>query len=118
MSFTEAISSGFSKYVVFNGRSSRSEYWWWMLFALIGLFVFAIVDSIIGTFPLLYLIWWLAILLPGLAVTIRRLHDIDKSGWWILFGFVPLIGGIMWFIWYVGRGTEGPNRFGEDPLQA
>ncbi len=57
MSFTEAIGSGFRKYVVFNGRSSRSEYWWWTLVAIIGYFVFAAVDNIIGTFPLLYLLW-------------------------------------------------------------
>ncbi len=118
MSFGEAIGSGFGKYAVFNGRSSRSEYWWWTLFAIIGYVVFAVVDSIIGTYPLLYLLWALATFLPGLAVTVRRLHDIDKSGWWILFGFVPLIGAIMLIIWYVGRGTDGSNRFGEDPLQA
>ena len=118
MSFTEAIGSGFRKYAVFNGRSCRSEYWWWLLFAIIGYVVFAVVDSFIGTYPLLYLLWALAILLPGLAVTISRLHDIDKSGWWILFGLVPLIGGIMLLIWYVRRGTEGPNQFGEDPLLA
>ena len=116
MSFGEAIGSGFSKYVVFNGRSSRSEYWWWTLFVIIGYIVFAVVDGIIGTYPLLYLLWALAVFLPGLAVTVRRLHDIDKSGWWILFGLIPLIGGIMLLIWFVSRGTEGPNQYGEDPL--
>ena len=118
MSFTEAIGSGFRKYVVFNGRSSRSEYWWWYLFIVIGAVLFAIVDSIIGTYPLLYALWALAVILPQLAVSVRRLHDVDKSGWWILFGLVPLIGGIMLLIWAVSRGTEGPNHFGEDPLQA
>ncbi len=118
MSFTDAISTGFRKYVVFNGRSSRSEYWWWYLFVVIGAVAFAVVDSIIGTYPLLYAIWAVAVILPQLAVSIRRLHDRDKSGWWILFGLVPLIGGIMLLIWLVSRGTEGPNQFGEDPLQA
>ena len=116
MSFTEAVGSGFRKYAVFNGRSSRSEYWWWYLFVIIGAVVFAVVDGIIGTYPLLYLLWVLAVILPQFAVSIRRLHDIDKSGWWILFGLVPLIGGIMLLIWAVSRGTEGPNQFGDDHL--
>ena len=118
MSFTEAISSGFRKYVVFSGRSSRSELWWWVLFTIIGYVVFAVVDSIIGRFPLFYYLWAIAVFLPGLAVSVRRLHDRDKSGWWILIEFIPLIGPIILIIWFVGRGTEGPNRFGEDPLQA
>ena len=83
--------------------------------AMIGYVVFAAVDNIIGTFPLLYLLWGLA--MPGLAVPIRRLHDIDKSGWWILIGFT-LIGIIFLLIWFVRRGTEGPNLFGDDPLKA
>ena len=116
MSFTEAVGLGFRKYMVFNGRSSRSEYWWWILFAIIGYVVFAVVDIIIGTFPILYVLSWLA--LPGLAVPIRRLHDLDKSGWWILVFLIPLIGSIILIIWFVGRGTVGPNQFGEDPLQS
>ncbi len=116
MSFTEAIGSGFRKYAVFNGRSSRSEYWWWTMVAIIGYGVFAVVDSIIGTFPLLYVLWGLA--MPGLAVPIRRLHDIDKSAWWILIGFIPLIGIIILLLWFVRRGSGGPNLFGDDPLQA
>ncbi len=121
MSFGEAIGSGFSKYVVFNGRSSRSEYWWWFLFVIIGLVVVAVVDGIVGTLPLLLILWVLALFLPGLAVEIRRLHDLNKSGWWVLISFIPLvgwIGSIILIIWFVGRGTEGSNRFGEDPLQA
>ncbi len=56
--------------------------------------------------------------MPGLAVPIRRLHDIDKSGWWILIGFIPLIGIIILLLWFVRRGSEGPNLFGDDPLQS
>ena len=118
MSFTEAVGSGFRKYVVFNGRYSRSEFWWWELFVIIGAVVSAVADSIIGTYLLLYAIWAIATFLPGLAVTVRRLHDRDKSGWWILIGFIPLIGSIILLIWFVSRGTDGSNRFGEDPLQA
>ena len=60
----------------------------------------------------------LALFLPGLAVSIRRLHDRDKSGWWVLLAFIPLIGAIILLIWFIMRGTQGPNRFGPDPLQA
>ena len=91
------------------------------MFAGIGFVVFAVIDAVIGTFPILLLLWLLAVILPGLAVEIRRLHDLDKSGWWILISFIPFvgwIGSIILFVWFVGRGTEGPNRFGEDPLQA
>ena len=84
------------------------------MFAIIGYVVFAVVDIIIGTFPILYVLSWLA--LPGLAVPIRRLHDLDKSGWWILIGFIPLIGIIILLLWFVRRGSEGPNLFGDDPL--
>ena len=117
MSFTDAVASGFRKYVVFNGRSSRSEFWWWALFGTLGSVVFAVVDSIIGTYPLFYYLWGLALLLPDLAVSVRRLHDRDKSGWWILIA-LTLIGIIILLIWFVTRGTDGSNRFGEDPLQA
>ena len=80
-------------------------------------FAAAIIDRLIGTFPLLYLLFALAVLLPNLAVTIRRLHDIDKSGWSILFGLIPLIGGIILLIWYLKRGDNGENNYGPDPLQ-
>ncbi len=116
MSFTQAIGSAFRKYVVFNGRSSRSEYWWWALFAVIGYIAAAVIDTIIGTYPLLYVIWALVVILSGLAVSVRRLHDLDKSGWWVLIGFIPLIGGIIIIFWFVRRGSDGPNQFGEDPL--
>lgn len=88
------------------------------MFLIIGYVAFGVADGIIGTYPLLYLLWAIVVFLPGLSVTIRRLHDIDKSGWWILVGLIPLIGSIIILIWLVRRGSDGPNRFGEDPLQA
>ena len=115
MGFTEAISSGFRKYVDFRSRSRRSEYWYWTLFALLGGFVLAIVDEL-TTGYLLGTVFSLATFLPGLAVAVRRLHDIDKSGWWILLGFVVIIGWIILFIWYVREGTRGDNRFGTEPV--
>jgi uncharacterized membrane protein YhaH (DUF805 family) len=113
MSFTEAISDGFSKYVTFSGRSSRSAYWWWTLFALIAVIVGEIVSLIIGTAIIYYLVA-LALFLPGLAVAIRRLHDIGKSGWWFLIGIIPIIGTIILIIWYV-TDSEGPNQYGAGP---
>jgi uncharacterized membrane protein YhaH (DUF805 family) len=120
MNFGEAIKSGFSNYVNFSGRAIRSEYWLWTLFAIIGMAVAAGLDYAIfnRAEALFYFVFALAILLPGLAVTIRRLHDLDRSGWWIFLNFVPLIGVIVLIVWFCTRGTSGPNRFGPDSLPA
>jgi uncharacterized membrane protein YhaH (DUF805 family) len=66
--------------------------------------------------PILGYIYTLGFILPYLAVTVRRLHDLDKSGWWWLIGFIPLVGAIILLVWFCQRGTVGPNRFGPDPL--
>jgi uncharacterized membrane protein YhaH (DUF805 family) len=115
MNFTQAISSGFSNYVNFAGRAIRSEYWYWVLFVIIAMIVTSIIDVVLGI-RLFEPIFALAVLLPGIAVGVRRLHDLDRSGWWLLLGFIPLIGAIVLIVWFVGRGTPGPNRFGPDPL--
>ena len=121
MGFGEAIQSGFRNYVGFNGRASRSEYWWWFLFAFLISIAANIVDRSLGggmsTVGLLGGIVALALLLPNIAIGIRRLHDRDKSGWWLLLIFIPLVGAIILIIWFVMRGTPGPNRFGEDPVR-
>lgn len=119
MDFVPAIKSGFENYVNFSGRSCRSAYWFWILFTFIVSIVANILDmalmAAIGL-PILGLIWSLAIILPSIAVGVRRLHDIDKSGWWILIGFIPIIGWIIFIIWACTKGTDGANRFGPDPL--
>jgi uncharacterized membrane protein YhaH (DUF805 family) len=115
MGFGEAISAGFSNYVNFNDRASRSEYWYWILFTFIAEVVVAAIDRALGIHLIAGLLV-LAIVIPTFAVTIRRLHDLDRSGWWIFLSFIPLIGGIILLIWFCTRGTEGPNRFGPDPL--
>jgi len=117
MSFPEAVKSGFSRYVDFSGRSSRSEYWWWTLFVIILNIVFSVLDSAIGTASVLSLVFGLAVFLPDLAVSVRRLHDIDRSGWWLLLVLIPIIGWIALLIWYVKRGNDGDNSYGPDPLQ-
>lgn len=117
MGFGQAISSGFSNYVNFSGRACRSEFWFWALFVSIGVAVTMAIDNVIGMF-ITYPIFGLAMFLPGLAVTVRRLHDTDRSGWFILLGLIPLVGAIILLIWYCTKGTDGPNRFGPDPLGA
>ena len=113
MTFVEAIKDGFGKYVTFSGRSSRSAYWYWVLFAFIVAVVATIIDVAIGS-RIVSLITTLALLLPGLAVGIRRLHDIGRSGWWILIALVPFIGAIVLLVFAL-QPSDGPNRFGERP---
>ena len=116
MSFSDAIKTVFSQYATFSGRARRSEYWWFYLFAVIAYIIAAGLDMIVfggrGAFEV---ILWLAIILPVLAVSVRRLHDTGRSGWWLLLSFIPLVGTIILIVWYCGEGTSGPNRFGEDP---
>lgn len=122
MGFAEAIASGFRNYVGFSGRAARSEYWYWVLFVVLLSIVTLVIDMAIfgytdsGIYPL-NAIATLATFLPGLAVSVRRLHDIDRTGWWLLLILIPLIGGIILIVWACLRGTVGPNRFGSDPLE-
>lgn len=115
MGFSQAITSGFSNYVTFSGRASRSEYWYWVLFVILAEIVTSIIDYVIGI-EVTTTLFGLAVILPGLAVTFRRLHDLDRSAWWFLIAFIPIIGWIILIIWYCARGTVGQNRFGPDPL--
>lgn len=118
MGFGDAIKTCFSKYVTISGRAARSEYWWFYLFTMIvgtiptqiGIALESVAIMIIG------LILSLALIIPGFCVSVRRMHDKDKSGWWLLIGLVPIIGVILIIYWFVTRGTEGDNQFGPDPL--
>lgn len=112
------------RYAEFNGRSRRMEYWMFMLIhsvivlvLCIGVVGFGILKQpIVGaTSSLLLGAYSLAVLIPGLAVTARRLHDIDKSGWWILISLVPVVGGIVLLVFTVLDGTHGSNQYGTDP---
>ncbi|MGB7102227.1 MAG: DUF805 domain-containing protein, partial [Xanthobacteraceae bacterium] len=113
--FGQAISSGFSNYVKFSGRAIRSEYWYWALFTIVGSIVAGIIDVVLGI-TVIDPLFGLATILPSIAVAIRRLHDLDRTGWWIFISLIPIIGWIILIIWYCTRGTIGPNRFGPDPL--
>jgi uncharacterized membrane protein YhaH (DUF805 family) len=114
MNFVEAIKSGFNKYVTFSGRAARSEYWYWTLFAIIADIVAAIVNAFVAL-GFVGLVVSLALLLPSIAVAIRRLHDLDRTGWWLLLAFTG-IGAIVLLVWDCMKGTTGSNRFGADPL--
>lgn len=119
MDFVTAIKTCWAKYATFGGRALRSEYWYFVLFLLIGALVTLMLDM--ALFPAvewspLNSIFSLVTLLPSIAVAARRLHDIDKSGWWQLIVLIPLVGLIIFIIWMCKRGTPGPNRFGEAPF--
>lgn len=122
MGFTAAIKTCFRKYVGFSGRAARSEYWYWALFILLLQIVAWLIDMTLFGFNTTGInpigaIASLATFLPGLAVSIRRLHDIDRVGWWVLLAFIPVIGWIVLIYWACLRGTVGANRFGPDPLE-
>jgi uncharacterized membrane protein YhaH (DUF805 family) len=107
----EAISSGFRHYVNFKGRALRSQYWWWTLFVSIVVLVVNLIQNA-TSIDFLTSIVALALFLPGLSVAIRRLHDTNRRGWWILIGLIPIVGWIILFIWFVSKGTEGDNNYG------
>ena len=106
------------KYADFKGRSQRKEYWMFTLFNLIAAVILMAVDGVLGSTPILYCIYMLGVLLPSLAVTIRRLHDTDRSGWWFLLVLVPLVGPIAMLVFMCLEGTRDENRFGADPKAA
>jgi uncharacterized membrane protein YhaH (DUF805 family) len=122
MGFKDAISSGFRNYIGFSGRAARSEYWYWALFILLLQIVAWLIDMTLfgfnttGVNPIGVLVS-LATLLPGIALSVRRLHDIDRLGWWVLLGLIPVVGWIVLIYWACLRGTVGKNRFGPDPLE-
>jgi len=109
------------KYADFNGRARRKEYWMFFLFNIIISIALIIVDGILGTsaapgaMGLFGAIYLLALLIPGIAVAVRRLHDTGRSGWWILIGLVPFVGGIILIVFLVQDSTPGDNQFGRNP---
>lgn len=103
------------KYVTFSGRGRRSEYWFWVLFGVIGSIILGVFDDVLGM-KLLGPLFSLATFLPAISAAVRRLHDLDKSGWWLLILLIPIVGTIIFIVWAATKGTTGDNRFGPDPL--
>jgi uncharacterized membrane protein YhaH (DUF805 family) len=125
MGIGKAVKSAFGQYGTFAGRARRAEFWWFMLFVSLVSIGADILDAAIfqpmvwrGTAGPIGSLWTLATLLPSISVSVRRLHDLDRSGWWWWLWLVPVIGWIVLLIWFASRGTDGPNRFGVDPLAA
>ena len=126
------------RYAQFSGRSRRKEYWMYILFLCLVAIVLSIIESILGlgghavltsetsssgvfygalvNRGILSNLFLLATFIPSLAVGVRRLHDTNRSGWWYLLAFVPLIGSIVLLVWFCTAGTSGPNDYGDDPL--
>ena len=110
-----------TKYADFSDRAPRAEYWWFYLLTIVAYIVSTIVDSVIGTgaalgpYGILSMVVMLGLLIPSLAAGVRRLHDTDRSGWWLLIVLIPLVGVIVLLIFFVLEGTKGDNRFGPDP---
>ena len=102
-------------YFDFDGRARRAEFWWFVLVYFIISLVLAAIQGLLGLGSLLTGLLAVGLLLPNLGVAVRRLHDIGRSGWWILIGFIPIVGWILLIYWYVQPGTSGPNEFGADP---
>ena len=111
----------FKKYAVFGGRSRRKEYWYFMLFNFVVLIVLGGIDALLETLNsgggvgLLIAIYALASIIPFLAVSVRRLHDIDRSGWWYFITLIPLIGAIVMLVFTLLDSTPGDNRYGPNP---
>jgi uncharacterized membrane protein YhaH (DUF805 family) len=120
MGFVEAVQSCFRQYVGFSGRARRSEYWWFFLFTVLVSIVTSVLDSILGTMSedtnvgVIGSIASLALLLPSIAVAIRRLHDTSRSGWWILIGLIPIVGWIILIVFYC-QDSHGDNEHGPSP---
>jgi uncharacterized membrane protein YhaH (DUF805 family) len=110
------------RYADFSGRSRRKEYWFFTLGCAIAGFIAGIVENIlglsgsVGPYGFLSILLILALFLPSLSVSVRRLHDQDKSGWFLLIALIPIIGSVVILVFMCLPGTPGPNRFGPDPM--
>jgi uncharacterized membrane protein YhaH (DUF805 family) len=128
MSFQDAIRTAFSKYATFEGRARRAEYWWFALFTMLVRVILNAVDRPfiggdmgMGRYGMhgpgtLVVLFSLAVLVPSLAVAARRLHDIGRTGWWLLIILIPVVGWIILIIFAVQRGDAGANAYGADPI--
>ena len=114
MTFGESVSTCLKKYFVFQGRASRSEYWWFQLIVSPSYFISTILENEIGY---LFLGITLFTLIPAISAGVRRLHDTNRSGFFLLISLIPFIGGLVLLFFLIPEGTKGKNKFGPDPLK-
>jgi len=118
VSFVDAVKTVLSKYATFSGRARRSEYWFWALAALVAGIVAQLLDQALfhpaNGVGALYIVLTLALLLPNLAVGVRRLHDTSRSGWWLLIAVVPFVGAIVLLVFFASD-SHGDNEYGPSP---
>ena len=115
--FVGALKDGFARYVDFKTRSTRSQYWWFTLWSIIFSIVTGIIDLALGmgdTGPV-GMIASLVLFLPSIALGVRRLHDIGRTGWWMLLVFIPLIGWLILIVFYCTKSKAEPNKWGPEP---
>lgn len=105
------------KYMVFNGRATRSEYWYFGLVNTIIVITLFLAWKLTGSilFDVIYMIYILAVMLPGLGVSVRRMHDTGLSGWWVLLGIIPFIGGLVLMVMFIRDSQPRDNQYGPDP---
>lgn len=115
MDFMQAVKTVLNNYANFNDRSRRSEYWWWALAYVIAYIAVYTLGSILGMGEILAGILALGLLVPNIAVGVRRFHDIGKSGWWLLIGIIPILGTLA-LIYFFVQPSQGSNQYGEGPL--
>ncbi len=117
MTFQDAVRTCLSKYVTLRGRAARPEFWWFALFVVAGGMLLELVDRVLlpGDARFLSPLFSLATLLPMISVSVRRLHDIGRTGWWVFLHLIPLIGFLVMLYFYLLKGDGGHNRFGSPP---
>jgi uncharacterized membrane protein YhaH (DUF805 family) len=114
MTFSESVSTCLKKYFIFQGRASRSEYWWFQLIVSPSYLISTILENEISYF---FLGVTLFTLIPAISAGVRRLHDTNRSGFFLLISFIPFIGGLVLLFFLIPEGTKGKNKFGPDPLK-
>lgn len=105
------------KYAVFDGRARRQEYWMFFLINIIIAIVISILEGMVGSPGIISTLYSFAVLLPGIAVSVRRLHDTDRSGWWLWISLIPLLGLLVLLFFVIQEGHPGTNQYGPNPKE-
>ncbi len=116
MILVEAFQLALKNALIPQGRASRAEYWWFVLANLVVGIVIAILTRVSGIFVIVNILYTLAIIVPGLMIAIRRMHDTNKSGWFLLIGIIPIVGSIVLIVMLAQKGTPGMNNYGTPSL--